>query len=605
MAVLAGGKPAVTGRHGWPAGLRASAFLLVPLLALVAGVFAVHAAYDGRAVPGVRVADVAIGGLGADAIRATLANEASRPWAASRVLLTVEGQTFTATNAELGISPDLDAATAAALAYGRSGDLAQRVRQWAAAIRGETSLPFVMRAESATADRYLARIAASVDRPAQDGEIAVTATGATIREPAIGRELDRTHALSALLSAQALGDREVALRSRSLYPAVDDAGIREAAAFVRAATTPLEITAGDRGAREDAAGLVTLLRVERLVATAAELPPVPQGSVAPATRYRYVASLDDARVRAWAAAVAVAMDRPARSATYTVAADGSLVVVPSQDGVRIDVDAFVAQALGELAKPISDATRVLSPTFVRDVPRFTTEQAEQYRTGMRRAASFETFFPANLARWKNISIGAAQFNNVVLAPGDTFSFWARLGPVTVARGYAYAGAIIDGRSDPNVIGGGLCQVSTTMFMAVAQSGFQILERGNHDYYIDRYPLGLDAAVFDPGLDLKWKNDTAFPVLIRSSSSNIAVEFEIWTVPNGRSVTFSAPVETNWRDVAPDQPADSAFPPGVKVMGRDVTRVRTVAENGRIVHRDVFFSRYNPVWGGPAAAPPAP
>ena len=78
-----------------------------------------------------------------------------------------------------------------------------------------------------------------------------------------------------------------------------------------------------------------------------------------------------------------------------------------------------------------------------------------------------------------------QFDGVVILPGQTFSFWELLGPVTVERGYAFAGAIINNRSDENVIGGGLCQVSTTMFNAIAKLGYEIVERHAHGYLIDR------------------------------------------------------------------------------------------------------------------------
>lgn len=598
MAVLTGQK--ASGRRiGWMAGLRATALIVLGTAAGLAliGVGA-QAAFDGRAVPGLRVAGIDVGGLAPAELRPRLAELAARPWSAASVRVKADGRAWVRTNGDLGIAPDLDAATAAALAYGRTGDPFARVRAWLGAFGGTADLPFTLRAADARAERFVAEIAADVDRAAIDGEITLALTGASIREPVLGRELDRAHALSALLGAQTLGDRDVELRVRLRHPAVDDAGIASAASLVRAVTTPLDVSAGDRGVSEDPVGLASLLTVERIAAKPGELPAIPGEQVAPATRYRYVATLEPARVRAWAEAVATALDRPAKNATYTVAANGSLVVVPSEDGVKIDREAFVAQALSGLAAPVS-GRRTVAPVFVRDVPVFTTADAAKHAAGMTRVSVFETFFPPNLARWRNISTGAAQFNDVVIAPGETFSFWKLLGPVTVERGYAYAGAIIDGRSDPNVIGGGLCQVSTTVFMAVAQAGFEIVERGSHDYYIDRYPLGLDAAVFDPGLDLKWRNDTPYPVLLRSSSSNIAVEFEVFTIPNGRTVQFGPAVETNFRDVRPDQPADSAFLPGAKVLGRDVTRTRTVYENGRIVRQDVFRSRYNPVWGGPA------
>ena len=581
---------------------RASAPLFVAVLALVAVALVAQFGFESRALPGLRVAGVSIGALEAEGIRAALRTEAAGPWASATTRLVTPERTWSRTNAELGIAPDLEAATAAALSYGKQGSLIDRAAAWLAAVTGNAQVPFVMRAEGRTAELFVAQVASEIDRPAIDGEITLGLAGASVREPVAGRELDRAHAMAALLGAQALGDRDVELRVRTRHPAVDEAGFAEAAALVRAATTPLELTVEERTIREDAVALSTFLAVERTVAAAGSLPAIPADSVAPATRYRYTASIAQDRVRAWADAVGVALDRPAKNATYTVAADGSLQVVPSASGIKVDRDALVAQALRELATPAS-GRRTLTPTVAIDIPVFTTEQAQQFAAQITRVSVFETFFPPNLARWKNISTGAAQFNNIVIAPGETFSFWKLIGEVTVQRGYAYAGAIIDGRSDPNVIGGGLCQVSTTIFMAIAQAGYEIVERGNHDYYIDRYPLGLDAAVFDPGLDLKWKNDTKYPVLIRSSTSNIAVEFEIFTVPTGRVVTFGPAIESNFRDIRPDQKPDSAFVPGSKVLGRDVTRTRTVTENGVLVRQDVFRSHYNPVWGGPVAPPP--
>jgi len=580
---------------------RTSATLLVALFAIAGIALAAHVGFESRALPGLRVAGVAVGALEADGVREALRAEAARPWATATTRLVTGERVWSRTNAELGIAPDLDAATAAALSYGKTGSPLDRAQAWLSSLTGNAQVPFVMRAEGSAAERLVAQVASEIDTAAVDGEITLGARGVTVREPIAGRELDRAHAMAALLGAQALGDREVELRVRARHPAVDAAGVAEAAAFVRAATTPLEVTVADGLVSEDPVALATFLVVERVAARPGELPAVPADAVAPAARYRYVASLAPDRVRAWADAVAVLLDRPAKNATYTVAPDGALVVVPSVSGIKVDRDALGAQVLRELATAAPGRERVLAATVVTDVPIFTTEQAQQYASQLTRVSVFETFFPPNLARWKNISIGAAQFNNVVIAPGQTFSFWELIGPVTVQRGYAYAGAIIDGRSDPNVIGGGLCQVSTTIFMAVAQAGYEIVERGNHDYYIDRYPLGLDAAVFDPGLDLKWKNDTKYPVLIRSSTSNIAVEFEIFTVPNGRSVTFGPAISSNFRDIRPGQVPDSAFVPGSKVLGRDVTRTRTVTENGAVVRQDVFRSHYNPVWGGPATA----
>ena len=145
-----------------------------------------------------------------------------------------------------------------------------------------------------------------------------------------------------------------------------------------------------------------------------------------------------------------------------------------------------------------------------------------------------------------------------------------------------------------------------MFNAVAKLGYEIVERHAHGYLIDRYPIGLDAAVFDPGVDFRWKNDTDAPVFLWSWNDYTSVTFDVWSVPTGRTVSFSGAAQSRFVDVPADQPADPAFIPGSKVMGRDVVRVRTVVADGKILHQDTFFSRYAPVWGGPALVEaPAP
>jgi vancomycin resistance protein YoaR len=205
------------------------------------------------------------------------------------------------------------------------------------------------------------------------------------------------------------------------------------------------------------------------------------------------------------------------------------------------------------------------------------------------------------SRHANIATGASQFDGVVIMPGQTFSFWSLLGPVTVERGYAYAGAIIQNRSDESVIGGGLCQVSTTMFNAISSLGYEIVERHAHGYLIERYPMGLDAAVFDPGVDFRWKNDTATPVFLWSWVSDTSVTFDVWGLPTGRTVAVTDPFQNRFIDVPAEQSADPAFPKGYALRGRDVYRTRTVTQDGKVLHQDTFFSHYAPVWGGPADA----
>ena len=562
----------------------------------LATIFTAELLYADRALPGLTVGGVNVGSLDRAATLEHLQAEVSRPWLESTVIATYDGRVWRTSNAALGVHPDVVAARDAALAYGKTGPLLDRLAAWADALRGDAAIPLTFVADGTALEAWVTGVAADVDRGSVSGALSVGPNGVAATYPVVGRQLDRAATASSVLAAQSLGDREIALSVRAVYPAVDESGFAEAFAKAQAATTPLIVRVEDRFATEDIAGLSSLLRVERIAAKPGELAPLPAGAIVPATRYRYTVTLDDARVGAWASALAARLDRPATNAKYIVNADHVVSVVPGVTGIRLEQEKMRALVQAQLFTPASAVREIVAPSAA-EAAGFTTSEAKDWLPKMTRTSSFTTYFPVSKSRHANIATGASQFDGVVIMPGQTFSFWQLLGPVTVERGYAYAGAIIENRSDENVIGGGLCQVSTTMFNAVAPLGYDIVERHAHGYLIERYPMGLDAAVFDPGVDFKWRNDTASPVFVWSWVGDTFVTFDVYGLPTGRTVTFSDPSQMRFIDVPADQAADPAFPKGYSVRGRDVYRTRTVMEGGKVLYQDVFFSHYAPVWGG--------
>jgi vancomycin resistance protein YoaR len=578
----------------------------IAAIGLAGGVaFAADAAYASRALPGMTVAGIEIGSLEVGAIHQRLASELAAPWASSTVVLMDGSRAWRATNADLGIAPDVDAAVTAAVSYGKSGSVVDRLGAWIDAMRGQASVPFAMHAKGDALDRWVAAAARDTDRASVSGELRVGPAGLEVTPPALGREVDRVGTVAALLSAESLGDREVTLRVRTSYPAVDASGFDEAYARAAAAVTPVTVHVEDRTFTENPTYLASLLAIDRVAAKPGELPALPQDAIPPAVRYRYQVSLVSERVASWATALGLVLDHPGKSAKFTLSAERVPSIVPSESGVKVDQEKLRAIVLDEFFRPATGATRDLAAPAVVDASSFTTEQAKALLPNLVRTSTFTTYYPPSPSRHANISMGASQFDGVVILPGQTFSFWELLGPVTVERGYAYAGAIINNRSDENVIGGGLCQVSTTIFNAVAAQGYEIVERHAHGYYIDRYPIGYDAAVFDPGVDFKWRNDTANPVFIWSWSDWTSLTIDVWGISTGRTVAVSAATQRNFVQPAADQPADPAFPRGVTVAGRDVFKTRTVYENGKVLHQDFFASHYAPVWGGPLPPTPAP
>ena len=244
-------------------------------------------------------------------------------------------------------------------------------------------------------------------------------------------------------------------------------------------------------------------------------------------------------------------------------------------------------------------------TVVR--PKLTTSQARQVIPKMRKVSEWTTYFPIAEKNGfgANIWIPAMDLDGHVVAPGDTFDFWNSIGPVTRARGYRQGGAIINGHTElQGALAGGICSTSTTLFNAALRAGYEMGARRNHYYYIDRYPLGLDATVFKSGSStqtMEFTNDTRYPVLIRAykirNGSAGYVKFALYSVPTGRKVSFSRPIVKNFRPASDTIQYTSSLPKGASERfeypadGKQVWVTRTVRKGGKVIHKETYFSNY--------------
>ncbi len=152
-------------------------------------------------------------------------------------------------------------------------------------------------------------------------------------------------------------------------------------------------------------------------------------------------------------------------------------------------------------------------------------------------------------RAKNIEIGLSKINDTVVKPGETFSFKDALGTTTVEMGYGFEKQFLNGEVTKG-LGGGLCQVSTTLFRSVLSAGLPVIERVNHSFSVSYYDVGLDATYSDPGPDLKFKNDTENPIVIKGKTEDFSAVFEIYGISDGRVASTSEAEITNIVDVLP-------------------------------------------------------
>lgn len=152
-------------------------------------------------------------------------------------------------------------------------------------------------------------------------------------------------------------------------------------------------------------------------------------------------------------------------------------------------------------------------------------------------------------RNKNIELGASLIDGTVVFPGEEFSFIKALGEVSEEGGFSNEKVFLNGEVTKG-IGGGLCQVSTTLFRSILEAGFPVTERHNHSYTVSRYDAGLDATYSDPGVDLKFLNDMKYPVVVHAKTEEQKVIIELWGVSDGRVASTTEPEIIHIVDVPP-------------------------------------------------------
>jgi vancomycin resistance protein YoaR len=230
-------------------------------------------------------------------------------------------------------------------------------------------------------------------------------------------------------------------------------------------------------------------------------------------------------------------------------------------------------------------------------PDLTTEEVEAMGIKDLLAAYATTPYSGSAGRQQNVRLATSKCSGVLLAPGEEFNTDNRLGPRDAAHGWATAPGIVGFGEMEDVYGGGICQVSTTLFNAVLEAGLEITERWNHSIYINHYPKGRDATVTAGGKNMRFRNDTAHYIFVYGESNGISTKFYIWGVSDGRSVKIDV---GDFYDVQPHTATtvyNPLLPAGASVEifsgqnGRRCLMTRVVTYADGTTHEDKFKSNF--------------
>lgn len=552
-----------------------SAFAFVVLLAV--GVAADAALSIGRIHPGVRVGPFDVGGRTQDQAAALIDREMAT-LAASPVKVTAGGSTWDVTAESVSLSVDATALAGQAFEVGR-GSFAEVVGERLRALVGAVELPLELSCDDAAFGTLAAAINAAVGTPPRDAAVRVEGVNVTLVEPADGMGVEAQSIREGVLEAF-IAEHAVSFELEPLAPVIDAEGARQAYEDAKAmVSAPLVLYYEDKQwdvAPETIGGWLDF----RVV-----------GDSAPPALEAYVVSEE---VSATVLPMVAQVGKPARNASFQTS-NGIVTIVPAEDGLAADADDLAVRLTTVLKG--SDERRA-ELTMHRVEAELTTAEAQAMGI-VDRLSTFTTDYAAsNVPRVNNIHILADALNGTLIAPGATFSFNDTIGPRTAEKGYQEANAIVNGKLVPQ-LGGGICQVGTTIFNSVFFSGLPVVERKNHSQYISHYPTGRDATVSWGGPDFKFKNDTANWVLISTSYTNSTVTISLYGTKTGYEVTYDTGPWTDIKDPPVREVSDPALPSGSRVVdergvsGRTIIVVRHVFSGGVEIRTDTFKSVYKP------------
>ena len=514
-------------------------------------------------------------------------------------------QTWDYTPAELGLSLDGAATVASAMEIGREGNPLEQFQSMFRSWYYGRSVSPVFVLDEAQLQQKLDQISAVVNQPTTNATINMA--GDTVRylpgQP--GRTMDVADAQARLLEPlTALRPIEMELRIDTVQPAVfDDAP---------AATEILQTLSGpmtfylQEPLQDVDLGRVTRSAGEIQQWVRVELVQMADGA------FQHEMLVDDNAVRHWLSQYEDELYRePVRARFYFDDNTEELVLVdPHVNGRSLDIDATLALFKARVAT----ANRTV-PFVLAEIVPTVNSNATAAELGITELLSERTtwFYGSSDERKHNIARSAANFYGIVIEPGEEFSFNQYIGSISEADGYEEGFIIVDGIAIPG-IGGGICQVSTTIFQTAFFGGFPITERWQHgymlNYYNDGEGAGMDATVYSPIVDFKFINNTPHHLLIENyyNEENQALTVKMYSTSLGRTVEKIGPIFENRTPERPRSEDVWTFDPDMDegevlqvdwaTFGARVTVGQVVRNaDGDVIYQRDYVSDYLPIADG--------
>ena len=535
---------------------RLALFVAVALLISAVALFAFRAAYANKVYPAVAVGDVPVGGLTVDQAVAAVESRAEL-MEHNTVSFTYNGQTWTPTLSELGATVHVDESVDQAFALGRDDNAVARLGFTNQLLKGDQLVPLRTSVDRNALHAWFASVNADINDRAVDATIEVEGTSVSITPEHIGTVVDEEAATTLILQSLS-----------SLEPVATDLPTRDDLPNIYA--TDLEANKTQLAAALDGP-ILAGFSGQQWAIPASDLSSFLAVDVAWRDGGTDVSiTLDQDRLSSYLHQnfSVLVNSQPVDAVVRWDDAQGGLYALePSIDGYTLKANAFakaVTDSFLSNQDPVDIPVTVLKPAV-------DSNNLAALNINSLIARGDSNFDGGAEDRDHNIYVGMELLNGELVAPGEEFSFNGAVGEITAELGFVDAG-VIEAETIGRDVGGGICQVSTTVFRSALLSGMPITEWYPHSlrlkgYERDGWTAGFDASILQSGsdpaywADFKFKNDTDGYILVQAWTDYPHAYVDIYGNDDGRTVEIPDPTfrDPDWKYkdkevVDPDKPA---------------------------------------------------
>ncbi len=554
----------------------------------------------GRIFPGVTVSGFDVGGLFPSQAAKIIGESVTYPLT-GKLDFEYKGQSWQVTPAQIGMFLDLDGSAQSAYSVGRTGNFITRLaEQFGSTYYGHpVSLSVIF--DQRMAFNFLTELAKQIDIPAANAGVSIRGTEVIVANSMTGVRLDREASLQAIASQiNTLNDGTVPLTVTDIKPLIVDVG-SQADAARNLLAEPFNLVLPEN--QPDERKTYTLQPEELAGMLAFGVGSETENPV-------YTLSLDPVKLNFYLSQLGGKLHLEPVNTRF-IYNDGTRqleVIQPAVIGRELDL----AKSMQSIQEKVGKGEHSAELVFNFTKPAVTDEMTG-VQLGITELVEAQTsyFRGSSSARIQNIKTAASSFHGLLIAPGETFSMASELGNISLDNGYAEA-LIIIGDKTIKGVGGGVCQVSSTLFRTAFFAGLPIVERHPHAYRVGYYEqiagghsaslAGLDATVYVPLVDFKFTNDTPNWILMETYTSPTygSLTWKFYSTKDGRSVKWSTtgpqnivqPPDDLYRE-NPDLPEGEIRQVEYRADGADVTVNREVVRNGSLYFNDTFFTHYQP------------